>query len=120
MSFSETTSQIRNRTKTVTRRAGWGFLKPGDTVMACVKTMGLKKGEKVEKICPIRIVSVSQERIGDIANYGHDELVKEGFGGRVTKEKFIALLMRLTGGDANTPINRIEFEYIGGSSNDNN
>jgi len=27
-----TTAQIKNRTKTVTRRTGWAFLKPGDIV----------------------------------------------------------------------------------------
>jgi len=30
ISFALTTQQVRNRTKTVTRRAGWLFLKAGD------------------------------------------------------------------------------------------
>jgi len=47
MSFFLTTDQIRNKTKTVTRRDGWLFLKPGDIVQACVKCQGLKKGEKI-------------------------------------------------------------------------
>lgn len=34
MSFALTTPQILNRSKTVTRRAGWSFLKPGDIVCA--------------------------------------------------------------------------------------
>ena len=41
-----TKEQILARTKTVTRRLGWWFLKPGDVVWACEKCMGLKKGEK--------------------------------------------------------------------------
>ena len=68
MSFSATTEQIRNGTKTVTRRLGWTFLKPGDVVMACVKCQGLKKGEKVEKIRPIRIVSVRKEPLSICLN----------------------------------------------------
>ena len=31
MSFTLTTWQIREQTKTVTRRKGWQFLKPGET-----------------------------------------------------------------------------------------
>lgn len=58
MSFSLTTPQMRDRTKTLTRRLGWYSLKPGDRVQAVVKGMGLKKGEKVERLCVIEVVSV--------------------------------------------------------------
>ena len=37
MSFMITKEQVRNRTKTVTRRLGWAFLKPGDIVNAVEK-----------------------------------------------------------------------------------
>jgi hypothetical protein len=30
MSFMLTIDQVKNKTKTVTRRTGWTFLKPGD------------------------------------------------------------------------------------------
>ena len=55
MSFAITTSQVRDRSKTVTRRLGWRFLKRGDVVCAVVKNMGLKKGEKVQRLCRILI-----------------------------------------------------------------
>lgn len=45
MSFSHTTDQILNRTKTVTRRLGWENLQPGDRFWAVKKAMGLKRGE---------------------------------------------------------------------------
>ena len=61
MSFSMTTAQFRARTKTVTRRFGWWFLKPGDLVMGVEKSQGLKKGEKVVRLGLIRIVSVRTE-----------------------------------------------------------
>jgi len=51
MSFSVTTEQIRARIKTVTRRMGWTFLRPGEQIQVVVKCCGLKKGEKVEPIC---------------------------------------------------------------------
>jgi hypothetical protein len=50
ISFALTTAQVRARTKTVTRRVGWTFLKPGDLLQPVVKCRGLKKGERVEKI----------------------------------------------------------------------
>ena len=63
MSFMLTTAQIRAGTKTVTRRLGWKFLKPGDRLMACVKCQGLGKGGKIEKIREIEVVSVRQELV---------------------------------------------------------
>jgi hypothetical protein len=50
MSFAHTTDQIRNRTKTVTRRNGWADLKPGELFWAVEKAMGLKPGEKVKRV----------------------------------------------------------------------
>ena len=50
MSFMLTTEQIKNRTKTVTRRLGWRNAKPGDVVQPIVKGQGLQKGETVQKI----------------------------------------------------------------------
>lgn len=43
MSFAMTTDQIREQSKTVTRRFGWWFLKSGDVVCGVEKAMGLKK-----------------------------------------------------------------------------
>ena len=40
MSFSMTTPQVRARTKTVTRRLGWRFLKPGVVLWAVEKAQG--------------------------------------------------------------------------------
>lgn len=37
MSFALTTDQVKDRVKTVTRRNGWWFLKPGDIVNAVKK-----------------------------------------------------------------------------------
>jgi hypothetical protein len=62
ISFSLTTDQIRNRTKTVTRRLGWARLKPGTLLQPIVKGQGIPKGGKVETIGgPIRVVRVDRE-----------------------------------------------------------
>lgn len=78
MSFSLTTAQFKTRTKTVTRRLGWSFLKPGDLVMGCEKCMGLKKGEKVRRLGVIQITGVRRELLCHIHQ---TDVVKEGFPG---------------------------------------
>jgi hypothetical protein len=57
ISFSLTTRQVRDGSKTVTRRLGWADLKPGERLQACVKCMGIPKGGHVEKIRVIECVS---------------------------------------------------------------
>ena len=78
MSFALTTAQIRNQTKTVTRRKGWLFLEVGDRIQAIVKGQGLKKGETVERLCVIEVVSVRRERLEEITA---EDVVAEGFPG---------------------------------------
>lgn len=82
MSFALTTEQVRARQKTVTRRLGWTFLKPGDRIRAVVKCQGLKKGEKVEPLAVLRVVDVRREplrRLLDEIGYGFRECEREGF-----------------------------------------
>jgi len=108
MSFALTTEQVRAGTKTVTRRFGWGFLKPGDVVNACVKCMGLRKGESIEKIRPIRIVSTRWEPLDAITA---EDCVREGFP-EMTPGEFVAMLTGHYGCAPDKPVNRIEFEYV--------
>ena len=112
MSFALTTEQARNKTKTVTRRFGWWFLKPGDRVQMVEKAMGLKKGEKVKKIHVIEVVSTKSEYVCDIFNYPQEELAKEGFP-NMTKWEFVDLLTKGKRRDrAYDLVNRIEFKYV--------
>ena len=108
MSFSLTTQQIRDGTKTVTRRLGWWFLKPGDQVMACVKCMGLEKGEKIERIRPIMIISAQPEVLWSISK---EDCAKEGFPELAPKE-FIAMFRKHMKCERNKIVNRIEFAYF--------
>ena len=108
MSFMLTTEQIRNKTKTVTRRLGWWFLKPGDILNACVQCQGIKKGEKIQKICQIRIISTREEPLSLIDK---EDCIKEGFP-EMEPEKFVGMFyveMKCWNIEI---VNRIEFEYI--------
>jgi hypothetical protein len=113
MSFALTTQQIRRQTKTVTRRKGWEFLKPGDVVNACVKCRGLKPGEKVERLCQIRVLDVRRERLSELLRspgYGMSECVREGFP-NLSAAKFVEMFTRHMGGLSTQTVTRIEFEY---------
>ncbi len=108
MSFMLTTEQVRTKTKTVTRRLGWWFLKPGDILNACVQCQGIKKGEKIEKICQIRVVALQTEPLWWIKD---EECVKEGFPD-YTRGDFIEMFCKEMKCDSSKIVNRIEFEYI--------
>lgn len=108
MSFSMTTEQFKARRKTVTRRFGWWFLKPGDIVRGVEKAMGLKQGEKIKPLSFIRILSVRSEPLDAISP---EDVVKEGFPGWTT-EQFISMLVEHYGVSPSATVNRIEFEYI--------
>jgi len=116
ISFALTTDQIRNRTKTVTRRLGWKNLKRGDILNACVKCMGLKPGEKIERLGQIRVVDVRQEPLVAImqdCEYGKSEAEKEGFpdlDGKQFAEMFCDHMRPVNG--CVTEVTRIEFEYV--------
>lgn len=110
MSFALTTDQILNRTKTVTRRFGWWFLKSGDELCAVEKAMGLKKGEQINRLAMIRVVSVRREPLNKITQ---EDCIREGFPDD-TPDTFVDMLQDHYGGAIapDKECNRIEFEYI--------
>ncbi len=107
MSFMLTIEQVYNKTKTVTRRLGWDFIKPGDIVNACEKCQGLKRGEKVVKIAQIRITSVTREPLFHITD---DDCRKEGFF-MIKPMNFVQMFCDHNKCEPETLVNRIEFEY---------
>lgn len=108
MSFAMTTEQFRARTKTVTRRFGWWFLRPGDVVCGVEKAMGLKKGERINRLGDIRIVFTRPEPLRAITR---DDCVKEGFP-ELAPAEFVDMLQSKYGCEPDATINRIEFEYV--------
>ena len=115
MSFSLTTAQILAREKTVTRRTGWRFLKPGDLVQAVEKARGLKKGESPRRLAVLRIVDVRVEPLSRLVTdprYAEDELPREGYP-CWQRDEFVEMFMRTHGlKSVDADITRIQFEYL--------
>jgi hypothetical protein len=118
MSFALTTAQILNRSKTVTRRLGWEFLKPGDHICAVRKGRGLK-AEQIERLATLRIVDVRQERLTRMledAQYGLAECRLEGFDGSNDHLRwpleFVEWFARTHGCSLTHLVTRIEFDYV--------
>jgi|SRR3990172_2283919 len=110
MSFSMTTEQVRNQTKTVTRRFGWYFAKPRDLIQPVEKAMGLKRGEKQKLIGgPIRIISAQAEPLNTITKI---ECRSEGFP-EMQPAEFIEMFCRTHKPcRPDSIVVRIEFEYL--------
>lgn len=119
LSFALTTEQIRNRTKTVTRRKGtwWAtVLKPGTLLCAVEKSQWIKKGGLV-RLCVIRVVSVGRGPLEVPAWHMHrrwhtaDEPAREGFP-EMTWEQFVGMFCDHMRCQPRQIVTRIEFEYV--------
>ncbi|MCB1641787.1 MAG: hypothetical protein KDI37_08655 [Xanthomonadales bacterium] len=95
----------------MTRRKGWKRLEPGTVLNACVKCMGLKPGEKIEKICQIRVVDVRREPLTAIIDEGQAGADREGYP-LISPRRFVEVFCEHMGGDENQEVTRIEFEYV--------
>lgn len=108
MSFALTTDQIRERSKTVTRRLGWLCLRNGDLVQAVKKCMGLKPGQKLERLCVIRVVGVTRVPLCAITP---EDCAREGFPD-MTPAEFVGFFCRTHKGcTPDSIVTRIEFTY---------
>lgn len=110
MSVALTEEQVRARTKTVTRRLGWLFLKPGDRLTLCRKVMGRRKGEPVVRIVEVEIVSVRREPLSRITD---EDVAREGFPDWRWPDfvNFFCEHMKCT---PDTEVTRIEWRYLDG------
>lgn len=108
MSVALTEPQVRARTKTVTRRAGWRMLAAGDHLELCRKVMG-RQGAPLVRICHVEVVAVSRERLGDITPA---EVTAEGFPDW-TPAEFVAFFAATHKGvTEDTEVTRIEWRYL--------
>ncbi len=107
MSFALTTPQYKDRSKTVTRRFAWWFLKPGDRFMGVKKGMGLKRGEKVQRLHPSRVISTRGEPLNSITQ---EDVIKEGFPGWSPAE-YVKMMMDHHRCAPDAICNRIEFVH---------
>lgn len=112
MSFALTTTQIIERTKTVTRRLGWQTLKTGDKIRACKKCMGFKKGEKIEPLAILEVVDVRREPLDTMDDpSGNEESRKEGFP-EMTGSEFVTMFCQNMKCGPYDEVTRIEFKYL--------
>lgn len=122
MSVAFTEDAVRERRKTVTRRKGWLFLKPGDRLTLCRKVMGRKPGEPLVRIADVEVVSVRREPLRDVVEPG--ELTKEGFPEWDTPDdawgafEFVQRYFTPQGIDPLDDVTRIEWRYLDGSRKD--
>ena len=81
--------------------------------------MGLKPGEKLEKLGVIEVVSIRRERLDRITklnslsepSYGFSECCLEGFP-NLTRQQFVDMFCSHMKCKPSTKVTRIEFKYI--------
>ena len=121
MSVAFTEDAVRARTKTVTRRKGWMFLKPGDRLTLVRKSMGRTRKdadgrrytEPLVRIADVEIVSVRREPLFHITA---DEVAREGYAGMTPHDfmvRFFVERQRIGFADL---ITRIEWKYLDGGA----
>lgn len=106
MSFEMTVAAIRKQTKTVTRRIGWRMLRPGDLLIACNRSP--RTGNGYQRIATLRVVKVTREPLDAITA---EDVVREGFP-FLPPEMFVTSFCQKMRCDPDTPVTRIEFEYV--------
>ena len=116
MSVAFTEAAVRDRTKTVTRRKGWTFLKPGDRLTLCRKVMGRKPGEALERICDVEVVHVQRHALSDLLTCdpqeAREEMALEGFPTVVPYEFVRRFFVEAQGMDVGDFVTRIEWRYL--------
>lgn len=123
MSVAFTEAAVRERRKTVTRRKGWAFLKPGDRLTLCRKVMGRKKGEPLVRIAEVEVVSVRRESLSslglcschpaDFGTYSALEMEREGFPGMDPVTFVLRFFVNAQGIGPTDEVTRIEWRYLG-------
>jgi hypothetical protein len=111
MSVALTVPQVRDRSKTVTRRDGWLMLKSGDIVTLCEKTRGRKPGDPLVRITDVTIVSVRREPLSAITEA---DVTAEGFPGWSTGQFIGFFTQSHPGCGPQAQVTRIQWAYLGG------
>lgn len=120
MSVSFTEDAVRARTKTVTRRAGWSVLKPGDRVTLCRKVMGRRTGEPLVRIVDVEVVDVRHEKLAELlrprnASYAAAEMAAEGFPGMDPLEFVTTYFVNAQRMNVLDTVTRIQWRYLDGA-----
>lgn len=108
MSVALTTDAVRERRKTVTRRAGWQMLSPGDQLTLCPKVRGRRHSQELDRIVTVDVVSVRREPLNAI---NPDDVTAEGFPDWTPAEFIEFFCATHRGVTATSQITRIEWHY---------
>jgi hypothetical protein len=115
MAVALTVEQVKDRSKTVTRRRSWMqkgrfMLAPGDPLVLCEKVQGRKPGEPIVRIVTVTVVSVRRERLDAITPA---DVIAEGFP-EYTPAGFVGFFCDTHKGcQPGTEVTRIEWAYPG-------
>jgi hypothetical protein len=121
MSVAFTEQAVRDRSKTVTRRKGWWkdkhgrrLVKPGDRITLCRKVMGRKRGEPLERIAEVQVVSVTRHRLSSLLTSpsGALEMEREGFPGMWPAQFIQQYFVDAQDMSADAEVTRIEWRYL--------
>lgn len=123
MSVALTEQAVRERRKTVTRRAGWSFLRAGDQLELCRKVMGRRRGEPLVRICMVEVLDVRQERLSSITaadvlaeGFTTDELAPFTCAEDPDEDEigraFCRFFVEHMGGGIHQQVTRIEWRYL--------
>lgn len=108
MSVAFTEDAVRARIKTVTRRKGWTFLKPGDRLTLCRKVMG-RQGAPLVRVAEVQVVAVTREPLSAITPA---EVALEGFPGMTPAEFIRRFFTDAQGIPADAEVTRVEWRYL--------
>lgn len=112
-----TADAVVERRKTVTRRKGWLFLRPGDTLTLCRKVQGRKSGEPLDRLAEVTTVTIRRERLDTLlldSDYGWAEVEREGFPGMCPWAFVARFFIDAQGIEPQEEVTRIEWRYLDG------
>lgn len=124
MSVAFTEDAVRARIKTVTRRKGWAYLRPGDRLTLCRKVMGRKPGEPLVRIAEVEVIDVRREPLTSLGKcacwdshewgttYSEIEVSREGFPGMDPDEFVRRFFVDAQDIAPDAEVTRIEWTYI--------
>ena len=108
MSVALTEPAVRDQSKTVTRRLGWLFAKPGDRLTLCRKVMGRRRGDPLVRVAEVELVSVTREPLEAVTA---EDAVREGFPGW-TPDQFVTFFCEHMKVGPETTVTRLEWRYV--------
>lgn len=127
MAVSMTVDAVIERRKTVTRRLGWLFVKPGDRLVLCRKVQGRKRRdgtvEPLDRLALVEVVTVRREPLEWLLPlrtvppharwpYARDEMTREGFPGMDPRHFVEEYFVKAQGVAPDALVTRIEWRYL--------